>query len=230
MGVTVTTFLNDTTMVAADMRANLEALRQFTNRGAVIADFTGTFRSRNFVRPESYGMPSPRTVMASAVVWGSGETGAVVDRAYATYDSMDTTWRWVPGASRTILVPEAGIAEITVNAWAWHVHSEQEFPEVGTYDNTLLYAAKMAIRVGGTVQTSTERRVWDAGRQPLTNYYESGFYRYSAVNRSMSTLVQLAEGEQTVGLVSKMEEMTDTDDLGRLVIGGRGCIIEFMRR
>ena len=116
-----------------------------------------------------------------------------------------------------------------MSVWLWHVGTGREFPELGTYNNTPGYAASVAIRVRGDVQESTERPVWDAGKDPDSNY-GAGPYRYSAVNRTMTVQVDLTAGEQTLGLVSKMESMTLGTDLGRLTIGARLCVTEFIRR
>lgn len=241
MSIVIAPLTNGSVMSAPAVRARLETIRVFTNEGMIGTDMTGKFKSRHFVRPESYGSPNPRTKTASGTNWYGREGGAPVDRAVATLTSFGAdSWRYVWGAVREIHAPEDDyLVEIVASIWAWHIGTNTYIPEdPGTYDDG--YPARLCIGVDGDSKDYTERPIYDSGTDPSslgTNVdngsginYSAGPYRYGGRNITFCAKVRLDSGRHVCGVMGRMQDFTSSGDEGKLYMGARGCLVEGYRR
>lgn len=234
MGVTLTAFVDGTTMSALAVNTNMLAIRNWLNGNIATTDLvddtipTRAFRRMDHIRGIDNRSQLQRSVGVTGSTVRGTQTSNVTSRAYACLDSHGiAAWDQVGTMATLVRAEDAGKIETVFEWWCWQIQSAQTTIET-------LNAADFRLAVNGVGISSTVHTLFDSATDPAGSS-SGGPYNYPARNFQALWQQSVNAGWVNVELQIKIADHGTTaanraDNYGLVIVGARNRHVEYWRK
>jgi hypothetical protein len=226
--ISLTNFTNGTTMTAATMRANFDAIRTYMNGNIPTTDIDdASIQTRHIKKMESFGSPNRRTTGVSGTIWHRYNTDHLAERSRHTWSMGGERWHESWGNFATIYVPFASTLEISASYWAWFVA-----PNNGLTNPEQYNGGDVALSMDQSIYEETRRTIFDAGNAVTIagGGDGGGPILYSARQATVFTMQSVSAGYHDIALNVKVASHVGNEArYGQLFIGARILVVEYYR-
>lgn len=229
MGVTLPTFTNGTTMVAADVLANATTVRDWMNGNSVVGDYAGTLPTYAFMRGDNslWGGQTQHWMGPSGGYWFMQYSDDVSERVVIHPDSHGIVasgtgqFMDVSEFALRFKVPDAGYLNIEVTWWCWAIGSDQITPEA-------LQQAEFKTYLDGNPLDGTRRLLWDCGTDTSVN--QGGPMIYPARQHAVSARATISAGWHGVRVKVNLRNSRTKSEYPTIYVGARQMLVEYERK